>query len=1010
MLTRLTHAAIAFAITVVVYQAYVLLAAPLIEPPAVLQVSGAEDQQGTLQATHKYRELLAAYFPPGHWTLTQPPITAENGQAMIVLDEFNPRDDGQVRVKKCAILFFPQGRVSGDPPPSDAVVLEAPQGAVLQMDQSLKGGMGNFGKLQWGKLTGQITIRSNMRDPGPHDDLLLTTSNLEIQEEIIYTMDRVDVQLGAHRGRGRQLEIRLDTTGRSRSEVQGTNLGRIRSLEIFKEVQAELSPGQVNLGPSPLPTGDTTNAPPVQITCDGRFRFDFASQVASFDDHVLLRQIHPQGPLDELRCKRLSVYFTRAVNPEGKRSAGMTVGMIEATGDSTSPVVLHAQSQQATARCERMRIELELQQITFDRGPDVMLTLQGNEIHAKQIQYQAPPKDSGQRVGNLLAAGSGWLRAYTSKGTSGKKDTKPFEARWTENMRLRRINGQPVLSLNGRPRLDMVGMGQLWADHLDLYLRESAADGSEAELLPGDIVPERLVAGGQIAIDSAQLHGKVKQLEVRFDYVPSSLQLSSPQGNNPRRGKSRLGSRGGAIKRAYDIVGETLQMLITVRHNKPEVTSIDVDGQVVFNESSEASSPAQGSTKEPLRVVADHLRIENADSPEAEISLSGKPATITADGMVIRTENLQINRGTSRAWVDAPGEIEMLVDRDLSGKQLAAPQPMTIRWNRSMELDQDRITFNGNVQVRTAEGTLDTQQMVVRLTAPVQFDGAASQRRIEIAQLECHGRTNAIFSQRDALGLSSVQTMQLEESLFANLQTGKIRSEGPGQMESVHLSTATNPIGDFANNNRPQRGPRRLASAGRQPPPAQRLRFLGIQFNRGIQGNLQSRQIRVLGDVDAVYGPVDAWEQRLALTKRGMPGPETIWISSQSLSVAESPLARLNPNRHPNGHRSQSSSIGPLELLAEGNRSSPVTIEGPIGERGNFTTRSLRAKYDQSKKTFILEGTYQQPAMITMQEYRGGPTSPTSARKITYYQETGNFDVVGLVSGQLRQLAPAGER
>ena len=33
MLTRLTHAAIAFAMTVVVYQAYVLLAVPFIEPP-----------------------------------------------------------------------------------------------------------------------------------------------------------------------------------------------------------------------------------------------------------------------------------------------------------------------------------------------------------------------------------------------------------------------------------------------------------------------------------------------------------------------------------------------------------------------------------------------------------------------------------------------------------------------------------------------------------------------------------------------------------------------------------------------------------------------------------------------------------------------------------------------------------------------------------------------------------------------------------------------------------------
>ena len=946
MLTRLTHSAIAFAITVMVYQAYVLLAAPLIEPPVVVQIPEGGEQQGPPQATHKYRELLAAYFPPGHWTLIQPPITAENGQAMIVLDEFNPRDDGQVRVKKCAILFFPQGRVRGEPPPRDAVVLEAPHGAVLQMDKSLKRGMGGFGKLQWGKLTGQITIRSDMRDPGPQDDLLLTTRDVEIKAGLIYSMDSVDMRLGPHRGSGRHLEIRLVTVERGRADSPGLNFGSIDSLEIRQEVEAQLSPGEFQLGPN----AQTTNAPPVQISCDGKFRFDFPSQIASFDDQVLLRQVHPQGQLDELRCKRLAVYFTHADYPAaGSSRKRLSAGLIEATGDKLSPVLLDSQSQQASARCQRMRIELGPQRVTFDRGNEVTLSFQGNEIHAKQVQYQAPPKGSDQRVGKLLAAGSGWLRAQTSD----KQDAEPFEVRWLENMRLRRINGQPVLSLNGRPQLDMVGMGKLWADHLDLYLRERAIDGSEDTLLPSEIVPERLVAGGKIAIDSAQLHGKVKQLEVRFDYVPSDLLLAEPGANNLRLDRSRISKRAGAGKRAYDIVGETLKMLVTVRHRKPEVTSIDVDGHVVFNESAD-----QGPAKEPLRVVADHLQIKNADSPAAELSLSGKPATITADGMVIRTQNLQINRGTSRAWVDAPGEIEMLVDRDLSGKLLAAPQPMTIRWQRSMELDKDRITFSGNVQVQAAEGKLDTQHMVVRLTAPVQFDGAANQRRIEVAQLECHGGANAIFSQRDALGLASVQTIKLEDSFFANLQTGKIRGEGPGRMESVHLTTGANPINSFANNN----GRGRLASAGRQPQPA----------------------------------------QRLALTKRGMPGPETIWINCQSLGVAESPLARLNPNRH----RSQQSGLGPLELLAAGN----VTIEGPIGVSGNFTTRSRQAKYDQAKTTFTLQGDTRLPATITYQEYRGAQPSSTSALTIKYTQSTGTLESSGFIGGQLRQLPPAGGR
>ena len=120
MLSRLTHAGVAFAITAVVYQMYVLVAVPLLEPnrPArAIDLSELDPVAGKPHpAMHKYRELLAAYFPPDHWTITQPPISFDNGQALILVDEYQPRDDGQVRVQKCALLFFPHERIPGEAP------------------------------------------------------------------------------------------------------------------------------------------------------------------------------------------------------------------------------------------------------------------------------------------------------------------------------------------------------------------------------------------------------------------------------------------------------------------------------------------------------------------------------------------------------------------------------------------------------------------------------------------------------------------------------------------------------------------------------------------------------------------------------------------------------------------------------------------------------------------------------------------------------------------------------
>ncbi|MCH7752027.1 MAG: hypothetical protein IH898_07730, partial [Planctomycetes bacterium] len=546
MLTRLTHAAIAFAMTVVVYQAYVLLAVPFIEPTLANRPSEQSIDPGEMPpprtAPHKHRELLAAYFPVGHWTLTEPPKTIETGNAMIVLDDYQPRDDGQVRVTKCVILFFPRPRERGEPPPRDAVVLEAPHGAVLQMDDAVRPGLGGMGRIQWARLVGDIVVRSDMREPGPQDDLLLTTRDLYMNEDLIRTDDKVEMQLGPHWGRGRVLEIRLVAIERGRASTGGPQIGGIDSLEILHDVRAQLAAGEMKLFAEQADQDSAQPDPPIKIACRGRFRFDFANNIASFVDQVQVVQQHDHGGRDQLFCDELNLYFTgkeeavaasnnaetlTAVATTTHDLARLRLGSIEAKGSDSAPVILEVPSRRATVRCDRMRLELDARRVTFDGTDEVVLKYDGSEIHAPLVRYQAPPQGSDQRIGNLLAAGSGWIRALT-----GDQRSQPFEVRWTDSMRLERVGGQPVLSLRGRPRLDMVGLGTLWANHLKVVLRERKTDGSEDDLLPGDVVPQRIVASGLVGIQSPELSGKVNELEVNVDYQPSDLELGTADGKN----------------------------------------------------------------------------------------------------------------------------------------------------------------------------------------------------------------------------------------------------------------------------------------------------------------------------------------------------------------------------------------------------------------------------------------------------------------------------------------------
>ena len=709
----------------------------------------------------------------------------------------------------------------------------------------------------------------------------------------------------------------------------------------------------------------------MQVTCQGRFCFHFAHSRALFEEQVKVEQVHATGERDRLLCDELNLFLATDPMLKTAGEGKLRPGSIQALGTATAPVVLDVQSRQATARCEKMWLELQSRRVTFDGDDEVMLTYQGSEIHAPMIRYQAPAADSSQRVGALLASGNGWIRVRDKRiNGNGASSSDSMEIRWTKELRLHRQEGQPILSVRGRPRLDMVGLGRLWAaNDLEVYLRESAIDGSEATVLPSEVVPERIVARGEIDIVSSQLQGKVNQLDVLIEYAPSNLALGNPAGNPP--GQSLFSHGPSGRSRSYNIDGQRLQMLLTVRDSRPEVTSIDVDGNVDFRE----TASIQATPQEPLVVGADHLRIENADSPSAKIALQGKPATVTAAGMSIQAEKLELNRGTSHVSIDSPGQLELPVDRDLSGKLLATKQQMTIQWQGGMELNQDRVTFSKGVVVEAGEGRLQTEQLTTQFSAPILFDGAAPQQRAQLVQLECSGGAYTQFSQRDATGLTSVQTIKLDDSLVVNQRTGQIRGEGGGWLESVHLSSGANLLGN-----------------SQQPiHRAQQLQFLRVDFVSGVDGNLNRRQVAVLGNVKAVYGPVDSWEQKLKKTLRGMPGPDTFWIDAQRLGLAESPMARTQ----------RGTGIGPLELRAERN----VTIVGRAGERGSFTTFSQVATYDQLKTMFVLEGDARQPASITHEDFPGAPPSETIARKFTYSRSTGEVaQVEGLIRGGFKQF------
>jgi hypothetical protein len=263
--------------------------------------------------------------------------------------------------------------------------------------------------------------------------------------------------------------------------------------------------------------------------------------------------------------------------------------------------------------------------------------------------------------------------------------------------------------------------------------------------------------------------------------------------------------------------------------------------------------------------------------------------------------------------------------------------------------------------------------------APVNFDGGGQNPQVE--QIECWEGVLAEFDQRDVSGVNSRQHLELQ-SLQINQISGEIRGDGPGKIDSVHKAKGA---GAFM----------AVPGGGATAPAAPRLmneevklRHLHIDFVRGVGGNLHSKTVKVIGNVEAVYGPIDSWDQRLTMSPGGDPGPDTIWITCDELGVTESPMARIN-----------GANARQVELNAVGN----VVIEGQDKQRKMFNATGGRATFDQSKGLFILEGSDTAPATIIQQDYLGAPMSPQSAHRLEYNQNSGVINVQGLHRGSFNQ-------
>lgn len=540
------------------YFVYALIAVPLIEPSIELaettSASEAEldDARRRPQIQH---ERLKAWFNDGDWELTSP-MVIELKRAMVVAKEYKNGDDGVVHLEKgvsVVLLPDPSGK-SDEQVKREAIVMQAPGGAILKFDRPLSLGSGPLGNLVGGSLFGRFVIRSDQKQPGPQDDLHIVGHDAELVERRITSKQAVQFRLGPSHGSGK--EFRIDLLADARKEA-GMAFSGVQSIEIRRDVKVHVDvesfaaarrqvkgEGQAP-PPSALPTGlgaQDGPQPPLEITSQGPFQFDMTKYVATFRDQVDVLRLHPRGQSDHLRGDLLSLFFAPAKGETATpgRLPKLSASRIEVRG---VPVVMESPQEDLYVEGEFLSWELETQAVKIESRQGASVRRAGSHIRAPKLEY-APSAQS--RFGRFSATGPGNIEATPANRARPPAPDVPaqqFRARWTKQAVFAPDPTAPggqtrIVSLQGDAQFEDLRTGSLAGDEIYVWLYEQPADVMKLPLGPGErrppaLVPERMLANGRVHLKSPNVVCDVDKLQAWFVADPQVKRAPRPSEELP---------------------------------------------------------------------------------------------------------------------------------------------------------------------------------------------------------------------------------------------------------------------------------------------------------------------------------------------------------------------------------------------------------------------------------------------------------------------------------------------
>ena len=405
----------------------------------------------------------------------------------------------------------------------------------------------------------------------------------------------------------------------------------------------------------------------------------------------------------------------------------------------------------------------------------------------------------------------------------------------------------------------------------------------------------------------------------------------------------------------FDVRGGQIHIQLVPNGDQLAVSSVTIEKQARLKE----LTPAQAGSK-PLLVHGDRLHVTEANTEATRVTVSGRPGYLEDGGMTLEGSQIEMEKHTSRLWINGPGRMTMPVEQDLNGQPIAHPQPLTITWRGGMAFQGNSVVFQTDVVARTESQSLGTEKLEAVFSRPIDFSQPKPEQpgkpadKPELAHVRCFGRATLAGRQVDDRG-QQTGVYELDAlDLAVNKISGDVTARGPGSLTNVSRGSAQASLGGPGAAAKPRAA---TDSAG------DGLTYLHVRFQTSLDGNLIHRVMRFREPSKAVYGPVDNWDAKLNPDNPASLGPRGLVLDSKQLEVREMP-ARVKRDR------------GWFELKAQGN----VVAEG-----SQFTARSDQLTYSEEKDELVLRGDGLTQAEFFQDDPADGSRRESRAHELRYW-------------------------